>query len=51
MLYDAAMLEYLAWNLPHPVPKVVAHDESTKKALGMGYMIQEHLPGVPLSEL
>jgi hypothetical protein len=49
--YQVTTLAYLGHRIAHPVPKVVVYDATADNALGQAYMLQERLPGQPLSDL
>jgi hypothetical protein len=49
--HQVTTLAYLSHRLPYPVPKVIVFDSSPENALGQAYLLQERLPGRPLSDL
>jgi hypothetical protein len=51
MPHQVTTLAYLGHKIAHPVPKVVVYDSSADNPLGQAYMLQERLPGQPLSDL
>jgi hypothetical protein len=51
MYHLATTLAYLGYKLKHPVPKVTVFDTGANNALGHAFMLQERLPGRPLSDL
>ncbi|RAR06503.1 hypothetical protein DDE82_003324 [Stemphylium lycopersici] len=51
MHHQVTTLAYLAHRISYPVPRVVVFDASEDNALGQAYMLQERLPGKPLTEL
>ncbi|KAG9188129.1 hypothetical protein G6011_02052 [Alternaria panax] len=51
MHHQVTTLAYLGYKLGHPIPKVTVFDAGADNALGRAYMLQERLPGRPLSDL
>ncbi|CAN9328228.1 unnamed protein product [Alternaria alternata] len=51
MHHQVTTLAYLGYKLGHPIPKIIVFDAGAENALGYPYMLQEWLPGQPLSNL
>ncbi|KAL1795232.1 hypothetical protein ACET3X_007048 [Alternaria dauci] len=51
MHQQVTTLAYLGHKLGHPVPKVTVFDAGAENALSHAYMLQQWLPGQPLSDL
>jgi hypothetical protein len=51
MYYQVIALQYLRQKLSYPIPNIVVYDSTASNALGQPYMLQDRLPGQPLSQL
>jgi hypothetical protein len=52
MYHQVTTLTYFSHiKFPYPVPKVIVCNSTAENALGQAYMLQERLPGQPLSSL